>query len=370
MIEVCSKTFLLAIMLVFFSNWKPTHSQDAVAEESTAAFRSAADYSRAAKGVAVLVMKRGEIVFEDYAPGWDSKPHLLASGTKSFSGVMAVCAVEDGHLQLDEKVSDTIVEWKSDPKKVALTIRELLSLSSGIAGGDNGKVPTYATAVKEANSVAKPGEKFLYGPIPYQCFGELMRRKLEAKNSQDSVEAYLKRRVLEPIGLEVGFWRKDADGNINLPSGAFLTAREWAKFGELVRLKGKWKGKQLVESELLADCFKPARANAHYGMTFWLLNGNADTSESEGENPKARARFPQKQESKQTITASSDIVAAMGKGKQRCYIIPTLALVVVRLGDSVGREYEDSEFLTKLLADDQLSQPTLDILSGDKANSK
>lgn len=78
-------------------------------------YRTAADYSRAAKGVAVLVMKRGEIVFEDYAPGWENKPHLLASGTKSFSGVMASCAVEDGLLRLDEKLSDTIVEWKDDP---------------------------------------------------------------------------------------------------------------------------------------------------------------------------------------------------------------------------------------------------------------
>ena len=84
MIEVCSKKLFFAIMLVLSSNWEPVHSQGTLEEKSMDAFRSAADYSRAAKGVAVLVMKRGEIVFEDYAPGWDSKPHLLASGTKSF----------------------------------------------------------------------------------------------------------------------------------------------------------------------------------------------------------------------------------------------------------------------------------------------
>ena len=63
-------------------------------------------------------MVRGEIVFEDYAPGWTAdKPHLLASGTKSFCGVMAACAVHDGLITLDEKVAETLTEWKDDQRK-------------------------------------------------------------------------------------------------------------------------------------------------------------------------------------------------------------------------------------------------------------
>ncbi len=37
------------------------------------------------------------------------------------------------------------------------------------------------------------------------------------------------------------------------------------------------------------------------------------------------------------------------KGKQRCYVIPSQELVIIRLGDSVGREFSDMIFLTKLL---------------------
>jgi len=52
--------------------------------------KAAAEYSHSQHGTGVLVMVLGEIVFEDYAPGWTAdKPHLLASGTKSFCGVMA-----------------------------------------------------------------------------------------------------------------------------------------------------------------------------------------------------------------------------------------------------------------------------------------
>jgi hypothetical protein len=46
----------------------------------------------------------------------------------------------------------------------------------------------------------------------------------------------------------------------------------------------------------------------------------------------------------------TDTVAAMGKGKNRCYVIPSLEMVVIRMGDSDGREFSDNEFLAKLLA--------------------
>jgi CubicO group peptidase (beta-lactamase class C family) len=312
-------------------------------------FQAAAEYSRAQHGVSMLVMRRGEILFEDYAPGWDEKPHLLASGTKSFCGVMAACAVQDGLLKLDEKVSGTLTEWQGDSLKSGVTIRQLLSLSSGIEGGDNGSVPGYAAAVKLATARAAPGERFSYGPIPFQCFGEVMRRKLAPRN--ETVEAYLKRRVIDPIGLRVGYWRKDADGNINLPAGAFLIAREWVKFGELIRQRGKWNGKAIVPADLLAECFKPASANPAYGLTFWLLGGDTtSTALADGKNADAKARRALDERRQLGFTPPRDLVAAMGKGKQRCYIIPSLELVIVRLGDSEGREFSDDAFLSRLLA--------------------
>jgi CubicO group peptidase (beta-lactamase class C family) len=315
-------------------------------------FRDAAAYSHAAKGTGVLVMRRGQIIFEDYAPGWSAdKPHLLASGTKSFAGVLAVCAVQDGLLQLDDKVSDTLTEWKSDPAKAAVTIRQLLSLSSGIAGGDNTSVPSYAACVAMAKSTAAPGTKFQYGPIPFQCFGELLKRKLAPKG--ETVTAYLKRRILDPLGLKVGFWRGASMGEPGLPAGAFLTPREWVKLGEFVRLGGKWNGQQLVPSKLLAECFRPASASPAYGLTWWLLGGGDEsaTSAADGGNtPAAKAKRALLERARSGSRPPADTVAAMGKGKNRCYVIPSLELVIIRMGDSEGREFSDNEFLAKLLA--------------------
>jgi len=319
-----------------------------LSEEEAPRFRAAAEYSRSAHGVSVLVMRRGEIIFEDYAPSWQDKPHELASGTKSFAGVMAVCAVQDGLLKLDDKVSDTLMEWKTDPRKSQVTIRQLLSLCSGIDGGENGAPPMYRRAVVLAEATADPGTRFSYGPIPFQCFGELMRRKLESRN--ESVEAYLKRRILDPIGLEAGAWARDREGNLRIPSGAALTAREWAKFGEFIRLGGKWQGKELIPEALLQECFKPSTAKPNYGLTFWLMGqGIEGTEAGDGVQLPAKARRVIEERKQLGFQPPKDTVAAMGKGKQRCYIIPSRELVIIRLGDSAGQEFSDNIFLSKLL---------------------
>jgi CubicO group peptidase (beta-lactamase class C family) len=287
---------------------------------TTESLRAAADYLKARNGHAMLVYHRDKLVFEEYFNGWSvDQPHRLASGTKSFSGAMLAAAVEDGLLKLDEKVADTITEWKNDQRKSQITIRHLLSLTSGIFGGSTRETsPSYARAVIIASAKFWPGQRFQYGPIPYQVFGELMRRKLTPSN--ESVEAYLKRRVLDPIGLKPSRWVKDEDGNIHLPNGAIMTAREWAKFGLLIQHQGNWQGQQIIPTKVLQECFVGTGANPRYGLTFWLKGGG---------------RVP------------DDLVMAHGRGTQILYIIPSIETVVVQFAET--EQFEDSSFLQQLL---------------------
>jgi CubicO group peptidase (beta-lactamase class C family) len=184
-------------------------------QRSNIAYEDAAKYSREHRGIAVAVMKDDKIVFEDYAmQGSADLPWMLASGTKSFSGVMCAAAIDDKLISsFDEKVADTITEWKTDPRKSKITIRQLLSLTSGIDAGQIGFVPSYAEAVTKAAKY-DPGTRFEYGPVPFQIFGELMTRKLKAKN--ETVWAYMKRRILDPIDLAPSIWRKN-EGQPLLP---------------------------------------------------------------------------------------------------------------------------------------------------------
>lgn len=303
----------------------------------TAAFRRAAEYSKGERGDAVLVMIDGRIVFEDYHNGGAAnKTHLLASGTKSFTGVMAVAAVQDGLLTFDEPVAQTIHEWRNDPQRAAITIRQLLSLTSGLDGGPNGNPPAYGEAVTGAMTAA-PGAKFQYGPTPFQLFGELMRRKLAPQ--RETVTQYLQRRVLGPIGIKTGFWRGSLQGQPQLPHGAYLTAREWAKFGEFMRLDGKVGAKQVLPSELLAELVKGTTANPAYGMTWWL---NVEVT------PEMREEVRLLQVNwggMEKVSGLEGMVTAAGAFKQRLYVIPSKRMVVVRFGNSVGKQFQDAEFL-------------------------
>jgi CubicO group peptidase (beta-lactamase class C family) len=315
-------------------------------------FRPAADYSRDTRGLSVLVMKGGKIVFEEYQNGHSAeRSWMLASGTKSFSGVMLAAAIEDKLINgFDEKVSATITEWRTDPRRSKITIRQLLSLTSGIEVGPNGRPPSYSEAVKFSTKF-DPGDKFEYGPVPFQVFGELMRRKLAKKN--ETVEAYMKRRLFDPIGLKAARWTKQ-ENQPNLPSGAFLTTREWAKFGTFLRYGGKVGGKQIISKKMLDELTKGSEANPNYGLTFWLnrsSSGKADVAESTGRLRKLLGNRDSvtTDMSKNGIgdDIANDLFMAAGAGKQRLYIIPSLDLVVVRQGRQ--SKFDDREFLKRLL---------------------
>ena len=81
--------------------------------------RLAAAYSAASRGVSMLVMVDGRVVFQDYPNGGSpGAAHELASGTKSFWGVAAAAAAADGILSLDEPVAKTLTEWRADPRRL------------------------------------------------------------------------------------------------------------------------------------------------------------------------------------------------------------------------------------------------------------
>jgi len=343
-----------AIILLAFSAVFQACSAKAqkVSSASKTNYELAADYSAEARGLSVVVMKGDKIVFEQYKNGHSADtPHMLASGTKSFSGVMLAAGIEDGLVKgFDEKVSATITEWNGDARREKITLRQLLSLTSGIDVGRNLRPPAYSSAIKNTSKF-EPGEKFQYGPAPFQIFGEVMRRKLALK--KESVMDYLKRRVLDPIGLKTARWTMQ-EGQPNMPSGAFLTAREWLKFGQMLRDGGKWQGKKIIKKSLLDELSKGSKANPNYGITFWLNrahNGEANVVDTTGilRNLMGDEDAGTTAISKHGIDKdiANDLYMAAGAANQRLYIIPSLDMVIVRQGRM--SRYDDRKFLNLML---------------------
>lgn len=296
---------------------------------TAAGLRAAAEYSRARRGLSMVVMHEGRVIFEDYpSPRVAETGFELASGTKSFNGVVAAAAVQDGLLTLDERVGETLEGWRTDPAKREVTIRQLLSLTSGLRSWSTaGDMPTYDEAAAQALTW-RPGERFSYGAQPFQVFGAIMNRKL---GGREDVVDYLQRRILRPIGSDYEFWRTSPDDKPHLPSGARFTARRWALFGEFVRLGGTWNGRALVDPAALEANFVGTTANPAYGLTWWL---NADISQAD------RARVPQLRRatdvSRDEPTIPRDLVFAAGAGKQRLYVSRAAKLVVVRQASGIN----------------------------------
>lgn len=268
---------------------------------------------------ALLIVTDSETVLERYANGYDAaKPHALYSGTKSFWGVAAAAAHDDGLLELDEPVAHTVAAWRDDGRRARVTLRELLALTSGIGfGGLGASVPAYEGAL-QAPIKDEPGERFTYGGIPLQVFGAVLARKLEPRGL--TPQAYLAQRLLDPIGLNVASWRTLKDGTQPLPTGAFLAAREWLKFGQLVLQGGRWNGTALVREASLAPCLRGSAANPRYGLGWWLS----------------------------PLPAAPDAVYASGSGGQAMYVLPAERTVAVKFGQSAS--YKHETFLKRLLA--------------------
>lgn len=305
---------------------------DAPASADIVNFTAAAEYSRRHNGEATLVLHKGKVVFESYYNGFRrDDAHDLASGTKSFWGVAAVACEADGILRLDDCVSDTIHEWKRDAKRRRITIRQLLTMTSGLEpaltaldGPRIGDKYAYACALP---CTAKPGSTFAYGASNAFVFGEVLKRKLH----RDPVD-YLRRRILTPAGSAIGFWRKDRAGNSSMPAGCGMTARNWALYGWLLLSGGKVNGKSIVPAQKLKLCLQGTAANPAYGLGFWLT----------AEDPfGAHAGQPA------MFTAPTGTYMAAGAGNQRLYIIPKRNLVVVHFGKANG--FRSDAFLSTLL---------------------
>jgi CubicO group peptidase (beta-lactamase class C family) len=257
---------------------------------------------------ALVVSTNGRIECEEYAGGYGpAKPHALYSGTKSFWGVAALEAARESIIDLDASVAVWIPEFANDARRL-ITPRMLLQMTAGYGfGGLGAAVPSYDRALA-IELKATPGTKFTYGGIPLQVFGAYLTRALASR--KQTPHDYLRETILSRAGVDVASWRELADGTHPLPTGTQLTARAWLAYGTYV----------LANIERYADTLHGSKANARYGLCWWL----------------APPKLP------------DDIFYASGAAGQGLYIIPSRQMVAVRFGKSTSHNH--AAFLKRLLA--------------------
>jgi CubicO group peptidase (beta-lactamase class C family) len=315
-----------------------TFPRAAPAPDALARFEAADAYSTSRRGRAMLVLQGDTVVFEAGENGHSlDEPGPLYSGTKSFACAAALAARDDGLLDLDAPAADTLTEWRGDADKEAIRVSDLLHFTSGLKDDfwkltydglivDQKVDDKYAVAVAEPTTF-EPGSAFRYNGTDLLVFGEVLTRV-----TREDPLSYLQAKVLDPIGFRTSGWSHDPSGNPMMAYGAWTTVNEWAKFGRLVR-----------DDPRYADCRHGSDPMPAYGLNFWLnAELTADQAALVPTHPSAGRLIPE---------APDDLFMAAGARDQRLYVIPSLDLVIVRLGDG-GMRWDDRAFVARVLCDD------------------
>ena len=303
------------------------------------AVRAAAEYSARHRGVSFLAIQNGRTLLEQDA----KTPHKIYSGTKAFWNLAALAAAEQGLLDLDARVANTIPSWRDDPRKSQVTIRQLLNFDSGIEplfrlhetqSGDRD-----ALALR-ARMVAEPGSAFIYGPAALQVFHHVLKQKL----GNQTPTHFLERRVLHRLGLGRQRYLADRADNPLLATGWILTASEWAKIGRVVLNNGA----PVISRQSLEQCWRGTAVNRAFSLGWWNNRAAPNGRELDFEQM-LMPKWPNQNWSDACLCrdAPSDLVASIGSEGQRLYVIPSLKLIVIRQAN--GGSFSDAHFLRLLL---------------------
>lgn len=285
------------------------------------------DLAMAQASTGVLVMRRGAVEAERYAPGWaPDRPREVASVAKSIVAVLIAMAIEDGTIaSLDQAAADFIPLWRDGPR-AAITLRHLMSMTSGL--DDTGLALRGVTGDQFAINAAAPlrdapGARWAYNTAAYHLLFHVLERA-----TGQSIEAFARTRLFGPLGMNDTRWITSAgvgdQGPVTNYYSATSTARDLARFGELILGDGISNGRRIVGEGILKTLLIPSQPlNPSYGLLWWSNAQPGADAFGRGES----LRFP---------SAPPDTVAALGAGGQLLLIVPSRALIVVRQGDPPG----------------------------------
>jgi CubicO group peptidase (beta-lactamase class C family) len=282
----------------------------------------------------LLIIRHGKIVVDAYyAPYAPNIRHDLRSVTKSFIGTLTAIEVEKGLL---DSVNHSTVDLFADKHianlddaKKAMTIQNLLDMTSGISWKESAytpdetimqmyKSPDRTEFVLSQPMSDPPGARFYYnGGNPY-VLSALITKKA-GRNALD----FARDELFKPLGISSVRWGDaDAQGVTDGESGLYLTPHDMAKLGYLYLHDGSWDGQQIIPSwwvDRVRQGPVTATDGFHYANLWWSL--------------------PEK-----------NAYMAIGRHSQYILVLPKLDIVAVMTGISQGEEFFGGEKLTDEIA--------------------
>jgi CubicO group peptidase (beta-lactamase class C family) len=245
--------------------------------------------------------------------------------------------VSDGRLALDAPVPLAAWSQPGDPRG-AITLRHLLHMTSGLQHREDGDPLARSDAVRmlftdgaqdmaaysESKPIAsKPGSEFVYSSGDSMILSDLMTRMLtdraDAEGRRAAMDEFVRGRLIAPVGLSSLTPEYDARGTMIGGVMMHMTSRDYARFGEFLRLKGKMDGRQILSARWVDFMTTPSQRNRAYGGQIWLNREGSDNQLFPGRGPRG-------------------LFAAVGHHGQYVIVSRTQRLVIVRMGISNEEE--------------------------------
>lgn len=292
-------------------------AQDAVEE--------AAEFASRHNSTGLMIIRGGRIVDERYWQGWTaSTSQPIFSSSKSITAILIGMAIEEGILKgVEQSASDFVSAWKGTPKE-AITIRHMLTMTSGVKVG-SAQVSPGIDAFAETAALPlehKPGERWAYNTPVYR----MLLRIIELASRQ-SINKYTVRKLAAPLGMSASSWDCPPGPNGGTNCTWYRSClRDMSRFGLLILRDGRWEGRQLINSRYVKEATSTSqKLNEAYGYLWWL-NGKSSFVLAGGNSGQGRI-WPD---------CPKDAIGALGAQDKKIYVVPSLDLVVARHGGPAG----------------------------------
>lgn len=245
----------------------------------------------------IVVLKNGELLIEEYFNGTNRNSlHDMRSVGKSFASTMMGMAIQEGYLKSEMQLLNEFYNLKSfqnyTPEKEQITLKDLLTMSSSFDGNDmdagspGNEENMYPTKnwvnftldlpIDQKKARAKTWDYFTAGVI---ILGDIIDQSVPS-----GLEKYADIHLFHPLGITHYKWQFTPQKVASTAGGLQLRSLDFAKYGQLYKNQGNWKGKQLLTQEWVAKSLFRQIAiseNEYYGYLFWNKTYSVDHKDYE-----------------------------------------------------------------------------------------
>jgi CubicO group peptidase (beta-lactamase class C family) len=257
---------------------------------------------------AFIILYKGKIVTEKYWRSFNSTSSArIFSASKSIAGFLTALAQEQGKLDISKKVSDYLgAGWSGATlaRENQITVKHLITMTSGLN----------EDATLSYDTVA--GAKWYYNTLAYHKVYNVLAAAYGKSNAD-----YTNEQLWSKIGMQNSFWDTEPGGGPSMS----CSGRDMARFGLMILSGGKWNGSNIMNSAAYFQAMTNSSQNINpsYGYLWWLNGKSSFVLPGTSVQSFSGPLMP---------NAPFDLIAALGYGDKKIYVVKSKDLVVIRHG--------------------------------------